>query len=115
MQSLTNDCFGIARVKDKSFPSSEGASSEAGSVVAFLKAAVVHYTAMGVKSERLMTDDGSVYRSRLSNKTCQALGIKHTFAHPHPPTDRRQVRTFCTDQIAGTARRLLLSDALIEC
>ena len=51
----------------------------------FLKAAVAHYAALGVRIERLITDNGSAYRSRLFNKTCQALGIKHTFTPPYRP------------------------------
>lgn len=35
--------------------------------------------------KRLITDNGSAYRSRLFAKTCQALGIKHTFAKPYRP------------------------------
>ena len=32
-----------------------------------------------------MTDNGPAYRSKLFNKTCQALGIKHTDARPYTP------------------------------
>ena len=55
------------------------------SAVAFLKAAVAHYAALGVKIKRLLTDNGSAYRSHLFARTCQALGIKHTFTRPYRP------------------------------
>jgi transposase InsO family protein len=48
------------------------------SALDFLKAAVAHYGALGVTVKRLLTDNGSAYRSKLFAKTCQALGIKHT-------------------------------------
>jgi transposase InsO family protein len=51
------------------------------SAVEFLKAAVAHYDALGVTIKRLITDNGSAYRSRLFAKTCQALGIKQREHH----------------------------------
>ena len=61
--------------------------------VAFLKAAVAHYKALGVSVKRLITDNGSAYRSRLFERTCKALGIKHTFTRPyHPQTNGKAER-----------------------
>jgi transposase InsO family protein len=65
-----------------------------GSAVDFLKAAVAHYAALGVKIERLITDNGSAYHSRLFNKTCQALGIKHTFTRPYRPQTNGKAERF---------------------
>jgi transposase InsO family protein len=65
-----------------------------GSAVDFLKAAVAHYAALGVKIERLITDNGSAYRSRLFGKTCQALGIKHTFTRPYRPQTNGKAERF---------------------
>jgi len=62
--------------------------------VEFLKAAVAHYAALGVKIERLITDNGSAYRSRLFNKTCQALGIKHSFTRPYRPQTNGKAERF---------------------
>ena len=64
------------------------------SAVAFLKAAVAHYAALGVKIERLLTDNGPAYRSKLFNKTCQALGIKHTFTRPYRPQTNGKAERF---------------------
>lgn len=55
------------------------------SAVSFLLAAVAHYEQLGAQIERLITDNGSAYRSRLFAKTCEALGIKHTFTRPYRP------------------------------
>lgn len=63
------------------------------SVVAFLQAAVAHYQALGVTIKRLITDNGPAYRSQLFARTCQALGIKHTFTrHYRPQTNGKAER-----------------------
>lgn len=64
------------------------------SVVEFLKATVAHYRALGVTIKRLLTDNGSAYRSRLFAKTCQALGIKHTFTRPYRPQTNGKAERF---------------------
>ncbi|NPC59417.1 IS481 family transposase, partial [Caenimonas soli] len=64
------------------------------SVVEFLKATVAHYKALGVTIKRLLTDNGSAYRSRLFAKTCQALGIKHTFTRPYRPQTNGKAERF---------------------
>ena len=64
------------------------------SAVAFLKAAVAHYAALGVKVKRLLTDNGPAYRSRLFAMTCQTLGIKHTFTRPYRPQTNGKAERF---------------------
>jgi len=64
------------------------------SAVSFLLAAVAHYEALGVKIKRLITDNGSAYRSKLFAKTCQALGIKHTFTKPYRPQTNGKAERF---------------------
>lgn len=64
------------------------------SVVDFLKATVAHYKALGVNVKRLLTDNGSAYRSKLFAKTCQALGIKHTFTRPYSPQTNGKAERF---------------------
>mgnify|MGYP003582774928 CR=1 FL=1 len=64
------------------------------SAVQALKAAVAHYRALGVTVKRLLTDNGSAYRSRLFAKTCQALGIKHTFTQPYRPQTNGKAERF---------------------
>ena len=64
------------------------------SAIAFLEASVAHYAAHGVKIKRLLTDNGSAYRSKLFNKTCQALGIKHTYTRPYTPQTNGKAERF---------------------
>lgn len=59
-----------------------------------LLAAVAHYKALGVTVKRLLTDNGSAYRSRLFAKTCQSLGIKHTFTRPYRPQTNGKAERF---------------------
>lgn len=64
------------------------------SAVAFLKASVAHYAALGVRIKRLITDNGSAYRSRLFARTCEALGIKHSFTRPYRPQTNGKAERF---------------------
>jgi len=64
------------------------------STVQFLKAAVAHYRALGVRIERLITDNGAAYRSRLFARTCQALGIKHSFTRSYRPQTNGKAERF---------------------
>lgn len=64
------------------------------SVIDFLKATVAHYKALGVTVKRLLTDNGNAYRSKLFAKTCQALGIKHTFTKPYRPQTNGKAERF---------------------
>jgi transposase InsO family protein len=62
--------------------------------VDFLKTAVAHYAALGVRIQRVLTDNGSAYRSRLFARTCQALGIKHSFTRPYRPQTNGKAERF---------------------
>lgn len=64
------------------------------SAVDFLKASVAHHAALGVTIKRLLTDNGSAYRSKLFAKTCQGLGIKHSFTKPYCPQTNGKAERF---------------------
>ena len=55
------------------------------SAVAFLKAAVAYYASLGVRIERVMTDNGSCYRSKVFARTCRLLDLKHIRTKPYTP------------------------------
>ena len=55
------------------------------SAVAFLKAAVAYYASPGVTIERVMTDNGSCYRSKAFARACKRLALKHIFTKPYTP------------------------------
>jgi transposase InsO family protein len=55
------------------------------SAVAFLKAAAAHYASLCVTVERVMTDNGSCYKSLSFRNACRRLGLKHIRARPYTP------------------------------
>jgi transposase len=57
-------------------------SERQGCAVAFLKAAVAYYATLGVIVQRVMTDNGSCYRSGKFAKACRRLRLKHIRTKP---------------------------------
>lgn len=54
-----------------------------GCAVEFLEAAVAYYKSLGVTVERVMTDNGSCYRSRAFRDACKLLGLKRIRTRPY--------------------------------
>ena len=65
-----------------------------GSAVAFLKAAIGYYASLGVTVQRVMTDNGSCYRSRAFAKACKKLGLKHIRTKPYTPKTNGKAERF---------------------
>lgn len=51
----------------------------------FLQRAVAWYARHGIRVQRILTDNGSCYRSKLFAKTCRQLRVRHTFTRPYRP------------------------------
>jgi transposase InsO family protein len=64
------------------------------SAVAFLKAAVAYYQSLGVAVARVMTDNGSCYRSRAFRKACRDLGLRHIRTRPYTPKTNGKAERF---------------------
>src|SRR4030095_2035656 len=64
------------------------------SAVAFLKAAVACYASLGVTIERVMTDNGSCYRSKGFASACKKLGLKHIRTKPYTPKTNGKAERF---------------------
>ena len=62
--------------------------------VAFLEAAVAWYARLGVTVERVMTDNGSCYRSKTFNKACRASRLRHIFTRPYTPRTNGKAERF---------------------
>ena len=62
--------------------------------VEHLKAAVAYYAKLGIKVERVMTDNGSCYKSKLWARTCAALGLKHIRTKPYTPQTNGKAERF---------------------
>ena len=52
---------------------------------AFLTRAVAWYGSYGIEIQRILTDNGSCYRSKLFAATCRRLGLRHSFTRPYRP------------------------------
>ncbi|MDX8529077.1 IS481 family transposase [Mesorhizobium sp. MSK_1335] len=64
------------------------------SAIAFLKAAVAYYASLGIVIERVMTDNGSCYRSKAFAKACRKLGLKHIRTKPYTPKTNGKAERF---------------------
>ena len=64
------------------------------SAIAFLKAAVAYYASLGIVVERVMTDNGSCYRSKAFAKACRKLGLKHIRTKPYTPKTNGKAERF---------------------
>ncbi len=64
------------------------------SAVAFLLAAVAYYASLGVTVARVMTDNGSCYRSHAFRKACAELGLKHIRTKPYTPKTNGKAERF---------------------
>jgi transposase InsO family protein len=51
----------------------------------FLRRAVDWFRSLGVSVERVMSDNGSCYRSRVHAAACSELGLRHLFTRPYRP------------------------------
>jgi transposase InsO family protein/transposase-like protein len=65
-----------------------------GSAVAFLRASVAHYARLGVRIQRIMTDNGGCYRANAFKKACAALGLHHLFTKPYTPKTNGKAERF---------------------
>jgi hypothetical protein len=64
------------------------------SAVAFLRAAVAYYASLGVTVERVMTDNGSCYRSHAFRRACKRLGLQHVRTKPYTPKTNGKAERF---------------------
>ena len=64
------------------------------SAVAFLKAALAYYASLGVAIARVMTDNGSCYRSKAFARVCSDLGLKHIRTKPYTPKTNGKAERF---------------------
>lgn len=64
------------------------------SAIAFLKAAVAYYASLGIKIERVMTDNGSCYKSFAFRKACKRLGLRHIRTKPYTPKTNGKAERF---------------------
>jgi transposase InsO family protein len=64
------------------------------SAIAFLRAALAYYASLGIKVERVMTDNGSCYKSFAFRRACKRLKLKHIRTKPYTPKTNGKAERF---------------------
>ena len=64
------------------------------SAIAHLKAAVAYYGRLGVTVKRVMSDNGSCYKSHAFAAACKELGLKHIRTKPYTPKTNGKAERF---------------------
>jgi transposase InsO family protein len=84
----------------------------AATATAVLRRAVFWFAARGVTVHRVLTDNGSCYRSHIWRQQCSDLDIKHKRTRPYRPQTNGKVERFHRTMTAGWAfRRLYISES----
>jgi transposase InsO family protein len=71
--------------------------------IAFLRRAVAFYARHGVTVERVLTDNGSAYRSAVHAIACRALRIRHLRTRPYRPQTNGKAERFIRTLLGGWA------------
>jgi len=76
---------------------------KATTAIAFLRRAVAHYASYGITVERLITDNGSAYRSTIHAIACRTLAIRHLRTRPYRPQTNGKAERFIRTMLGGWA------------
>ena len=79
------------------------ANERAKTAVGFLRRALRFYAAHGITVERVMTDNGSAYRSTVHAIACRALKVKHIRTRPYRPRTNGKAERFIRTMLGGWA------------
>ena len=64
------------------------------SAIMFLKAALAYYESLGIKVERVMTDNGACYKSFAFRRACKRFGLRHIRTRPYTPKTNGKAERF---------------------
>ena len=79
------------------------ADEKAATAVGFLRRALAFFARHGIRVERLLTDNGSAYRSAMHAVACRALGIRHLRTRPYRPQTNGKAERFIRTLLQGWA------------
>jgi transposase InsO family protein len=71
--------------------------------VAFLRRALAYLRSLGIETERLMTDNGNPYRSKLHAIACRELGVRHLRTRAYTPRTNGKAERFIKTLTDGWA------------
>src|SRR5215210_4021740 len=71
--------------------------------IAFLRRALGFFQAHGIRVERVMTDNGSAYRSSIHALACRTLGIRHLRTRPYRPRTNGKAERFIRTMLGAWA------------
>jgi transposase InsO family protein len=71
--------------------------------IGFLNRAVVFFNRHGISVERVLTDNGSAYVSKIHAIACRALGIRHSRTRPRRPQTNGKAERFIRTLLGGWA------------
>ncbi|MGZ4218661.1 MAG: IS481 family transposase, partial [Solirubrobacteraceae bacterium] len=84
---------------------------KATTAIGFLRRAVAHYASYGITVERLITDNGSAYRSTIHAMACRALAIRHLRTRPYRPQTNGKAERFIRTMLGGWAYGAIYRDS----
>ena len=76
---------------------------QATTAVAFFRRALEFFARYGIRVERVMSDNGSCYRSKLHALCCRMLGIRHLRTRPYRPQTNGKAERFIRTMLSGWA------------
>jgi transposase InsO family protein len=76
---------------------------KAATAIGFLRRAVGFYRRYGIQVERILTDNGSAYRSTVHALACRRLRIKHLRTRPYRPQTNGKAERFIRTLLHGWA------------
>jgi transposase InsO family protein len=79
------------------------ADEKATTAIAFLRRALAYFARYGITVERILTDNGSAYRSTVHALACRALGIRHLRSRPYRPQTNGKAERFIRTLLGGWA------------
>ena len=79
------------------------ADEKATTAAAFLRRAVAFFARYGIQVERVLSDNGSAYRSTLHAIACKRLGIRHQRTRPYRPQTNGKAERFIRTLLSGWA------------
>ena len=84
---------------------------KATTAIGFLRRATAHFASYGITVERLITDNGSAYRSTVHAIACRTLGIRHLRTRPYRPQTNGKAERFIRTMLGGWAYGAIYRDS----